>query len=348
MVPLWYAIVALLLAAYVVLDGFDLGAGALHLWVARGDDERRRVLAAIGPFWDGNEVCLLAAGGALFAAFPAALAAGLSGFALAIFLVVWTLILRGIAIEFRSHVGDPLWRSAWDVVFCGASALLPVLLGAALGNLLRGVPLDAYGWFELPLFTDFTTAEPVGLLDGYTVLTGLFALVALVLHGAALLAWRATGTVEARARAAIRVAWPATALLWAAATWATARVNRPLFDHLRERPLAWLFAALALAGLLGTSLASRRGRHGLAFLSSSAFLAGLLAATASTLYPVLLRSVGDGSATLIASEASSPRAGLATATGWFALGLPLAVAWFVVNFRIHRPKAPLAPEGEGY
>ena len=348
MVPLWYAIVALLLAAYVVLDGFDLGAGALHLWVARGDDERRGVLAAIGPFWDGNEVCLLAAGGALFVAFPAALAAGLSGFALAIFLVLWSLILRGIAIEFRSHVGDPLWRAAWDVVFWGASALLPVLLGAALGNLLRGVPLDANGWFELPLFTDFSTAAPVGLLDGYTVLTGLFALVALLLHGAALLAWRAAGPVEARARATIRLAWPATALLWAAATWATARVNGPLFERMRGRPLAWLFAAVALAGLLGVAIASRRGRHGLAFLASSAFLAGLLAATASSLYPVLLRAVGDESSSLIATEASNRREGLATALRWFGLGLPLAVAWFVVNFRIHRPKEPLPREGEGY
>jgi cytochrome d ubiquinol oxidase subunit II len=234
------------------------------------------------------------------------------------------------------------------VVFCGASALLPVLLGAALGNLLRGVPLDVRGWFELPLFTDFTTAEPVGLLDGYTLLTGVFALVALVLHGAALLAWRAAGPVEARARATIRVAWPATALLWAAATWATVRVNRPLFVHARERPLVWLFTGVALAGLAGVGLASRRGRDRLAFLASSAFLAGLLAATASSLYPVLLRAAGDRPGALLATDASPAHGGLPTALAWFCVGLPLAVAWFAVNFRIHRPKEPLAPDGEGY
>jgi cytochrome d ubiquinol oxidase subunit II len=348
MIELWYAIVALLLTAYVVLDGFDLGAGALHLWVARADGERRAVLGAIGPFWDGNEVCLLAAGGALFVAFPAALAAGLSGFALAIFLVLWSLILRGIAIEFRSHVGDPLWRTAWDVVFSGASTLLPVLLGAALGNVLRGVPLDARGWFELPLFTDFTTRPPVGVLDAYTLLTGLFALVALATHGATFLAWRAAGPVHERARAGLRLLWPATAACWALTTWGTACVNSVLFAHLRERPLAWLFAALAVAGFVLSRVATRRGRDGLAFGASSAFLVGLLAATASSLYPVLLRGVGDGSPELVATEASSPRAGLVVALRWFSVGLPLATAWFVLQFRLHRPKEPVAPEGEGY
>src|SRR5215471_16645862 len=132
---LWFAIVSLMLTAYVVLDGFDLGAGALHLFVARSDQERRQVLGAIGPFWDGNEVWLLATGGVLFLAFPKVLASGLSGFYFAIFLVLWVLILRGIAIEFRSHVEHPLWRAAWDFVFGVASALMPVLFGAALGNL---------------------------------------------------------------------------------------------------------------------------------------------------------------------------------------------------------------------
>src|SRR5215831_19237004 len=128
-----------MLAIYVVMDGFDFGAGVLHLDVAKTDRERRQVLAAIGPFWDGNEVWLLATGGVLFLAFPKVLASGLSGFYFAIFLVLWTLILRGIAIEFRSHAEHPLWRTAWDVVFCIASLVMPVLLGAALGNLLRGL-----------------------------------------------------------------------------------------------------------------------------------------------------------------------------------------------------------------
>src|SRR5262249_46776799 len=155
---LWFAIAAFTMATYVVMDGFDFGAGALHLFVARNDVERREVLAAIGPFWDGNEVWLLATGGVLFVAFPQVLASGLSGFYFAIFLVLWVLILRGVAIEFRSHMEHPLWRAAWDFVFSAASLLLPILFGAALGNLLRGLPLDQDGWFSLALFTDFTTS----------------------------------------------------------------------------------------------------------------------------------------------------------------------------------------------
>ena len=131
MQTLWFAIAALVIATYVVLDGFDFGAGALHLLVAKRDPERRQVLAAIGPFWDGNEVWLLVAGGVLFVAFPKVLASGLSGFYFAIMLVLWVLILRGIAIEFRSHLEDSMWRAVWDAVFGVASTLAPVLFGAA-------------------------------------------------------------------------------------------------------------------------------------------------------------------------------------------------------------------------
>src|SRR5712691_9047044 len=134
MVELWFGIASVMLAAYVVLDGFDFGAGALHLFVAKTDPERRQVLAAIGPFWDGNEVWLLAGGGVLFLAFPKVLASGLSGFYLAIMFVLWALILRGIAIEFRSHIDDGMWRAFWDGTFAFASTLTPVLLGVALGN----------------------------------------------------------------------------------------------------------------------------------------------------------------------------------------------------------------------
>ena len=172
MFELWFAIAALMFAIYVALDGFDLGAGILSPFVARTDSERRQVLAAIGPYWDGNEVWLLAGGGVLFLAFPRVLSSGISGFYFAIVLLLWCLLGRGIAIEFRSHVTDSLWRSAWDFVFAAASTLLAVFLGAAFGNLMRGVPLDRDGWFALPLFTNFSAREPVGILDWYTILTG--------------------------------------------------------------------------------------------------------------------------------------------------------------------------------
>src|SRR5215510_7498188 len=266
METIWFALIALTAAAFVVLDGFDFGAGALHLFVARNDRERRQVLAAIGPFWDGNEVWLLASGGALFVAFPRVLASGLSGFYFAIFLVLWALILRGISIECRSHVDHPLWRAAFDATFAAASALLPVLFGAALGNLVRGLPLDAQGWFSLPLFTDFSAKAPVGILDWYTVLAGLFALTALAGHGATFLLWKSDGPVHERSRSAARWLYGAVVVLWPLLTVCTWVVDAPMLAVLPGRPLAWLSLVLAVGGLLGVRRGLRADRPLAAFL----------------------------------------------------------------------------------
>src|SRR6202795_3044824 len=175
METLWFCLVAVMLALYVLLDGFDLGAGAVHFLVAKTEEERRQVIASIGPVWDGNEVWLLAAAGTLYFAFPALYAASFSGFYLPLMMVLWLLMLRGISIEFRSHVESPVWRPLWDVVFGGASALLAIFFGAALGNVVRGVPLDASGFFFLPLWTDFWTGGQLGILDWYTLAIGLAA-----------------------------------------------------------------------------------------------------------------------------------------------------------------------------
>jgi cytochrome d ubiquinol oxidase subunit II len=152
---LWFWIVAVMIAMYVVLDGFDLGAGVVHLAVAKTDEERRKVLRSIGPVWDGNEVWLLAGGGVLYFAFPALYASSFSGFYLPLMVVLWLLILRGTSVEFRSHIRNAVWRPMWDVIFSFSSTLLAVFFGAALGNVVRGVPLNKEGEFFLPLWTNF-------------------------------------------------------------------------------------------------------------------------------------------------------------------------------------------------
>jgi cytochrome d ubiquinol oxidase subunit II len=348
MPEVWYAIAVLMLTAYVVLDGFDFGTGTLHLFVARTDTERRQVLAAIGPFWDGNEVWLLAAGGALFVAFPRVLSAGISGFYFAIFLVLWCLILRGISIEFRSHVRDRVWRASWDFFFFVPSALLPVFFGAALGNLLRGLPLDSGGWFSLALFTDFSARPPVGILDWYTVLVGVFAAAALSAHGALYLAWKSDGPVHERSRRAGRRFLAAVAILWPVVTFATARVNADFAPALARKPSVWPCAAAALTGLVVSFAALARGRDRSAFLGSCAFLAGLSTATAAAVFPVMLRSIGDPGLSLTAFNAGGDVSGLRTALKWFALGFPLVLLYFTILFRMHRGKAVAAAEGEGY
>ena len=184
MATAWFVLLAFMLTMYVVLDGFDLGAGALHLFVARDDAERRTVLAAIGPVWDGNEVWLVAAGGLLVFAFPRVYAAALSGFYLPLMLVLWTLVLRGVAIELRSHHDNVLWRQFFDGMFAFGSTALALVLGIALGNVLRGVPLDASGTIEASLFTSFGPSGGLGAIDWYTLSVGLLAVAVLAAHGA--------------------------------------------------------------------------------------------------------------------------------------------------------------------
>jgi cytochrome d ubiquinol oxidase subunit II len=348
MEQLWFWLVSVMVAVYVVMDGFDFGAGVLHLFVARSDSERRQVLAAIGPLWDGNEVWLLAAGGAMFLAFPRLLATGFSGFYLAMFMVVWSLILRGIAIEFRSHVQDGLWRAFWDAVFALASTLLPVLLGAALGNVVRGVPLDAAGYFQIPLFTHFRPDNPVGVLDWYTVLLGVLALVALAGHGALFLAWRTDGPVHQRCLRVAPVLWLAVVGLGLVATWATEEVQPALYGNLARAPLAWVATLLFLGGLGAVFAGLGRRRPLAAFLGSCVFLAGLLAATAALVWPVMLPSSLDPAASLTAYNASAGAASLRAGLRWWLVGAPLAVAYFALLFRIHRGKVQAPGEGEGY
>jgi cytochrome d ubiquinol oxidase subunit II len=348
MFELWYAIVALIFAVYVALDGFDFGAGILSPFIARSDTERRQVLAAIGPFWDGNEVWLLAGGGALFVAFPRVLASGISGFYFAIVLVLWCLLGRGIASEFRSHVADPLWRSAWDFVFAAASTLLAVFFGAAFGNLLRGVPLDGEGWFSLALFTDFTARDPVGILDWYTILTGVFALVALAGHGALFLAWKTDGAVQVRSWRAARLLWIAVALLWPLVTVASHLVNPALFPAMGRRGLAVFATALALGGMVTILVRLPRAGFLSAFLGSCAFLFGIIGASAASYFPVMLRATGGEALSLTAYTGGGDAASLRTALRWFLVGAPLALLYLAVVFRLHRGTAVAAPEGEGY
>jgi len=347
MFELWFWLVAAMFALYVLTDGYDLGAGALHLLVARHDTERRTVIATIGPYWDANEVWLIAAGGSLFVAFPRVLAAGLSGFYLAIFIILWCLALRAIAIEFRSHLREPLWRAFWDAAFAVASALLALLFGVALGNVIRGVPLTPDGWFKLTLFTDFRPHDPAGILDWYTLLAGVFALVALAAHGAAFLAWHSGGVVADRARRLQVLLHALLLALWPLATVATMAVNPSLLAALPGRPLAWIAAVLAAAGLIAALWAGPRRRAAMAFLGSAAFLGGMLVSTAACLFPVLLRALPDPARSITAYAGGATAQGLRTALGWWAIGIPIAILWFVILHLLHRGRVEAKAETTG-
>jgi cytochrome d ubiquinol oxidase subunit II len=348
METVWFALVSAMLATYVVLDGFDFGAGIVHRFVARTDRERQTVLAAIGPVWDGNEVWLIASGGVLFMAFPRAYSTAFSGFYLALMIVLWLLILRGVAIEFRSHQENPLWREFCDTVFSLASALLAVVFGTSLGNIVRGVPLDAKGLSGMPLFTSFLPGKDPGIFDWYTTLVGVFTLGVLAGHGALFLVWRTTGPVQERSRHCARQVWRAVVPLWAVVTAATAWIQRDVFANLVARPWSIILVLIMLAGIWGVFKSLNDGRELAAFLSSSAFLLGLMASTMVGNYPFWLRSTVDPTYGLTAANTAAASYGLRVALVWFAVGVTLAVGYFINLYRSIRGKASEDASGHGY
>ncbi|MBC7171266.1 MAG: cytochrome d ubiquinol oxidase subunit II, partial [Polyangiaceae bacterium] len=247
---LWFAFVAFLLIGYVVLDGFDLGAGILHLFIARSREEREQIVASIGPVWDGNEVWLITAGGTLFLAFPKLYAISFSGFYLPLILILWLLSFRALGIELRHHVHDPLWQDFWDVAFSLASLLLAAAYGMALGNVVRGITFDADGRFFAPFWTHFGVADPVGIVDYYTATVGVTAVVCLALHGALWISLRTAGGVEARAVKAIWPLYIATIALVIATTAVTLFVQPRVLENLGKYPIGAVFPLLAVGSLV--------------------------------------------------------------------------------------------------
>jgi len=213
MPTVWFILVSVMIAAYVVLDGFDLGAGIIYLIAGRTVGERRMILRSIGPVWDGNEVWLLAAGGTLYFAYPQLYASAFSGFYLPLMMVLWLLMLRGVGIELRSHMSHPVWQGFFDVIFSLSSVLLAIFFGAALGNVIRGVPLDADGYFFEPLWTNFQLGPHPGILDWYTVLAGVVAVTTLTAHGALYVTLKTDGQLGGRARVLALAVWPVQLLL---------------------------------------------------------------------------------------------------------------------------------------
>lgn len=325
METIWFCLVALCLAAYVVLDGFDLGVGAVHWLVTRNSEERAQSLETIGPFWDGNEVWLLAGGGTLYFAFPTLYASAFSGFYLPLMIVLWLLILRGIAIEFRHLIHDEMWVPLWDVVFSGASALLAIVFGAAIGNVVRGVPLDANQEFFLPLWTDFRVSANPGILDWYTILAGLLALAALAQHGALWIHRKAHEPLESRAEALAHRLTPAVAALTALVTIASFSVRPALIANFASMPWGGIFPLIALGGLW--MVHSRKS-----FPASCAYLAGMLASVVFSVYPEVLPA-SPGAKPLTIQNTAASAYGLQVGLVWWIPGLLLAVGYAVFLYR---------------
>lgn len=341
MLLIWFLLVAFMITAYVVFDGFDLGAGVLHLLIARTDEERRLLIRTIGPVWDGNEVWLLAGGGTLYFAFPLLYASAFSGFYLPLMIVLWLLILRGIGIELRMYLLSPVWRGLFDGCFGLASLLLTIFYGAALGNVIRGVPLQPDGYFFLPLWTNWRVGAHPGILDWYTVIAGVVALVALTLHGAYYVALKTNGELNLRARRAARRLWPVLLAVTLISLVSTLYIRPEVLGNYQRLPVLYVIPALVAGSLLSMWYASRKGEERAAFLSSCAYLIFMMVGAAAAVYPNLLLSTTDPALNITVENAHSGRYALSVGLVWWGLGMAIAVGYFVFVYRAFRGKVAL-------
>jgi cytochrome bd ubiquinol oxidase subunit II len=296
-----FAIIAFMLTAYVLLDGYDLGVAAIASIVGKTDGERAGAMQSIGPFWNGNEVWLIAAGGVLFMLFPKAYASSFSGFYLPFMVVLWMLMFRGIAMELRERYASPMWHQFWDVAFTLSSTLLILLFGVALGNLLRGVPLDARGYFQ---------GSFAFLLNPYALLVGIFGVVALAQHGAAFLAMRVDGPLGARSVGLLTKLWWVALALYLGVSAATAMLR-----GMPAQPWLYVLPVISIAALIALRVWARAGRPSAAFAASCVFLASLLIEAAGTLFPYLIPAfpASAGGLSVYDVSVTAPSLGLAVA-----------------------------------
>ena len=339
MPTVWFILVAFMIIAYVVLDGFDIGAGILHPIVARTDDERRTVLRAIGPVWDGNEVWLIAAGGTLFLSFPLLYASSFSGFYLPIMVLLWLLVGRGISIEFRNHLDSPVWASFFDGIFCFSSGVLALFYGTAFANILRGVPLDAQHYFFEPLWTDFSTGPNPGILDWYTCIAGVLAFLALAMHGALFLNLKTEGKLQIRAQWLAMVLWVGVIVFTLIESAATVIIRPALRANYLQHPAWFIIPFVAATVLLLVPYFLSRQKESAALYASGTFLGVLVIGAAVALYPTVLPASGDPANNLTIYDVSAGPASQRLAVYWWLPGIAIAIAYFVFIYRMFRGKA---------
>jgi len=332
----WFLLLGVLLLGYAVLDGFDLGVGILHPFVARTDEERRVLMRSIGPVWDGNEVWLLTAGGALFAAFPLVYATVFSGFYLALVLLLVALIFRAVALEFRDQVAGEAWRRAWDWAFFAGSAIPALLLGVAVGNIVRGLPLDEAGSY---------TGGLLGLLTPFPLLVGLLVVALATTHGAAWLMLRTGDALAERARRAALGGWAALAGLWIAATAAGAALAPGRLDAFGN-PLAWLAPVVVVAALALFPLLVRARRELAAFLVSALGIAGMIATMGIGLYPNLVPALDTPERSLTIERAASSDLTLTVMLAIALVGMPIVLLY--TAFIYSRFRGRIGPDEAGY
>ncbi len=316
---IWFLLWGVLWAVYFMLDGFDLGLGTVMPAVAKTEEERRLVYRAMGPFWDGNEVWLITAGGVTFAAFPATYAVLFSGLYTPLMLLLFALILRGVTFAFRGKVDDPRWRRIWDVCLVVGSFLPALLLGVAFANLFKGLPIDGEGIFQGNLFT---------LLNPYGLVGGLLFVAIFAMHGSLWLTTKAEGELQAQGGSVAKKIWPLVLLLAVIFLLASLRVTN-LYDNYVANPVLFLIPALAVLALLATRVFMAMSSWWKAFMASAVTIVSTTLFGVVGLYPNLIPSTIDPRFSMTVTNSSSSPLTLKIMLGVALTFVPIVIAYQV-------------------
>ena len=353
----WYIVLMTMLTIYVILDGYDFGAGIIHLFFAKTEKDKKAITSAIGPFWDANEVWLIASGGVLFFAFPTLYASAFSGFYLPLIIILWLIIFRAIGLELRGQVHNKIWETIWDKAFGISSLLLALFFGVALGNVVRGVNLgmvtdgiSAYEphYFFLPLWNSTFNphAEQLGIIDWFTLMLGIVGVVALMIHGANWIIFKTNSALNSKLRNVVfNLNFVLLALvLTSLATWHI--IEPQPFQNFIAHPWLWVFPLITFAGIFGLFKVKSFKKDGLGFLFSSMFLFGGLTSTVVSIFPKLLPSTNNVNPSLTVYNVAADEYGLTVGIYWFAIAAILVAIYMFVQYRIFRGKLDDVGYGE--
>ncbi|MFV8342680.1 cytochrome d ubiquinol oxidase subunit II [Flavobacterium sp. XS2P39] len=345
----WYVVLMGILAVYIVLDGYDFGAGIIHLFFAKTEKDKKAITSAIGPFWDANEVWLIAAGGVLFFAFPTLYASSFSGFYLPLMMILWLLIFRAVGLELRGQIHHPMWEVIWDKAFGIASLLLALFFGVALGNIVRGVNLGMVEngvstqeghYFFLPLWnpTFSPQADQLGIIDWFTLFLGVVSVVTLTIHGANWIIYKTNSSLNTRLKEVVfKLNFVLLGLvIISLLIWH--RIEPKPFHNFVENPFLWIFPLIAFIGIFGLFKVKTFHKDGLGFLFSSMFLVGGFAATTASIFPNVLPSTNTVNPSLTIYNTAAGEYGLSVGVYWFIIALVLVIAYFIIQYKVFSGK----------
>lgn len=353
----WYIVLMTMLTVYIILDGYDFGAGIIHLFFAKEEKDKKAITRSIGPFWDANEVWLIAGGGVLFFAFPTLYASSFSGFYLPLIFILWLLIFRAIGLELRGQINNTMWHSVWDKAFGVASLLLALFFGVALGNVIRGVNLGMVTegvslheshYFFLPLWnsTFSPQAEHLGVIDWFTLLLGVISVVSLTIHGASWIIFKTNSGINEKLKKVVFNLNIVLTLLVIVSLLVWHIIEPKPFHNFIKYPWFWIFPLITFIGLFGQFRVKMFKKHGKGFFFSSLFLLGGLSTSVASIFPKVLPSTNDVNPSLTLYNVAAEDYGLSVGIYWFAIAIVLVAVYMVIQYRVFKGKMDNVEYGE--